>query len=183
METVFEKYGYRNNSGGGGLHLSGTDPQEVGTELERIRTLHDGKLYPSDVIEGAKPKSSPLHPIFEWNDTEASRRYRMYQARCLIKTVVVTFKSEEKASKPKPVFVNVISKEEVKSSDPVERAEILSDQHYTTRTNAMKTPMFRDHMVRNALSELRSWKRRYEDFNEFSLIFSAIEATEVKLKR
>ena len=182
METVFEKYGYRNNAGGGGLHLSGTDPQEVGTELERIRTLHDGKLYPSDVIEGAKPKSSPLHPIFEWNDTEASRRYRMYQARCLIKTVVVTFKSEEKASKPKPVFVNVISKEE-SLSDTTSKAEIFSDQHYTTRKNAMETPAYRDHMIRSALSELQSWKRRYEDFNEFSSIFSAIEATEAKLKR
>lgn len=48
---------------------------------------HDGRLMPADVVEAARDTDSPLHSSFEWDDTEAAQKYRLNQARSLIRTV------------------------------------------------------------------------------------------------
>lgn len=56
---------------------------------ESIRSLlvslaDAGRLTPDEVLKRAKSKDSPLHDLFEWNDSEAARKYRLNQARDLI---------------------------------------------------------------------------------------------------
>jgi hypothetical protein len=46
-----------------------------------------GLLQPFDVVEAARDPGSPLHDSFEWNDSVAAERYRLEQARRLIRTV------------------------------------------------------------------------------------------------
>lgn len=55
---------------------------EVLKELER-----DGRLFPADVVERARDEDSPLHSHFEWDNNEAADKYRLHQARALIRTV------------------------------------------------------------------------------------------------
>jgi len=45
----------------------------------------DKKLSPKKVVNAARPKSSPIHDFFVWDNTEAGEKYREYQARALIK--------------------------------------------------------------------------------------------------
>jgi hypothetical protein len=47
-------------------------------------------LLPERVVEFATPKNSPLHSYFEWDQREAAHKYRIDQARSLIRTVMVT---------------------------------------------------------------------------------------------
>lgn len=54
-------------------------------ELER----DNGRLVPADVVEAARDPESPLHHHFEWDDSEAAQRYRITQARTLIRSVLV----------------------------------------------------------------------------------------------
>jgi len=55
---------------------------------EKLRELEkDGRLLPADVLEEARNPDSPLHGHFEWDDTEAAAKYRLSQARALIRTV------------------------------------------------------------------------------------------------
>ena len=61
----------------------------VGRELERIRQEHGGRLRPEHVIEEAQDENHPLHPCFEWDDSEAARLYRLEQASYLIRSVDV----------------------------------------------------------------------------------------------
>ena len=49
----------------------------------------DGTLTPTRVVEAAKPKSSPMHDSFEWDDSIAGQKFREEQARTLIRTVWV----------------------------------------------------------------------------------------------
>lgn len=49
----------------------------------------DGRLTPDDVVEEASSPKSPLHQFFEWDNTVAAYKYRLEQARELIKTVTV----------------------------------------------------------------------------------------------
>jgi len=62
----------------------------VAARLEKIRLNHDGVLTPDDVVKDARRDSSPLHDQFEWDDTVAAGKYRIEQARELIRTVVFT---------------------------------------------------------------------------------------------
>lgn len=61
------------------------------TVLETLRSLErsDGRLLPATVVEAAKDPSSPLHSHFEWDDTAAAAKYRIDQARALIRSVKI----------------------------------------------------------------------------------------------
>jgi hypothetical protein len=90
-----EKYVYRDGS-------RYTVPAEVvGAELERIRS--DGELTASAVVEAAKPKGSPLHPLIEHSNKKAADAYRLIQARRLIRSVEIIRDDGERA----PMFVHV----------------------------------------------------------------------------
>lgn len=59
---------------------------DVVTALSRLYETA-GYLTASAVVEAARDPSSPLHGEFEWDDSEAAVRYRLYQARTLIRRV------------------------------------------------------------------------------------------------
>jgi hypothetical protein len=48
----------------------------------------DGCLRPTAVVSYARPKRSPLHDEFEWNDKVAGEQFRLQQARRLIRVTV-----------------------------------------------------------------------------------------------
>jgi hypothetical protein len=52
--------------------------------LEALRDA-DGLLHIGSILEAAADPASPLHDHFEWDDTEAAHRYRLGQARQLIR--------------------------------------------------------------------------------------------------
>ena len=77
----------------------------AGQELDRLHTLH-GELKPDDVVHAAQDPESPLHAVFDWEDTRAAHKWRVHQARNLIRSVTVTIeKSPTKA--PIRAFVHV----------------------------------------------------------------------------
>lgn len=61
--------------------------EEVGRIFEEIEK-RDGAITPEAVVEEARPEDSPLHDDFEWNDTEAARKFRIDQARKMISLVI-----------------------------------------------------------------------------------------------
>lgn len=56
---------------------------------ERLKELErdNGRLAPADVVDAARDPASPLHSHFTWDDSEAAEKYRLMQARTLIRTV------------------------------------------------------------------------------------------------
>ena len=62
--------------------------QKVVRELLRLEQ-DNGHLDPNDVIEAAKSPGSPLHSYFEWDDSTAAAKYRLDQARALIRSVKI----------------------------------------------------------------------------------------------
>jgi len=66
----------------------------------------DGGLTASGVLAEAKRKGSPLHGLFDWDDTTAAHEYRLIQARQVIK------RANCKIEKPEDKLVNVPSIEQ-----------------------------------------------------------------------
>ena len=48
-----------------------------------------GEVRPSALVEAARPKSSPAHNAFEWDDSKAGEEYRLIQARTWIRNVQI----------------------------------------------------------------------------------------------
>ena len=66
--------------------------------LEELQRLEQrvGYLEPQVVLKEASDPSSPLHDSFDWDDTTAARKYRLWQARQLIANVKVEFVGEDR---------------------------------------------------------------------------------------
>lgn len=92
-----KKYKFRD----GTLNKTGVSAKTVYTELEKVRKKN--KLTPKAVVEEARPVDAPLHPVFEWKDSIAGEKWREYQARNLIRSVVII----EQDAEPTPAFIHI----------------------------------------------------------------------------
>ncbi len=96
--------------------------QAFGEALESLAKEKGGKFVPKDVVELARRKASPLHDYFDWEDKTAAAKWRVEQARHLVRVlkvkvdrdgderlerafICVDVEAEEHA--PKKVFVQV----------------------------------------------------------------------------
>lgn len=70
--------------------------EAIRSRLEQIAEDNGGRITPDAVVRDAEDASSPLHNQFEWDDTEAAKKWRLEQARQLIRSVKVDIQTEEK---------------------------------------------------------------------------------------
>lgn len=139
------------------------DPQQVGEALEALRVKH-GVLLAADVVKAARPKSSPMHEAFEWDDKAAADHYRLHQAGRLIRAVVVIRDESAEEEQPVRAFVSVTPAHEDRPS-------------YTSIGAAMEDPGLRAQVLEAAWRELQAWRKKYDDMKELAAIFAAIDAT------
>lgn len=72
----------------GGFNVPEAKVQVYGKALKRLHDKNEG-LTPELVVEAAKSPKHPLHGYFEWNNSAAARKYRLTQARHLIKVLEI----------------------------------------------------------------------------------------------
>lgn len=68
------------------------DAEKCYNEIQEIGDNYSAE----DVVEKAKDESTELHKCFEWDDAEASRKYRIIQARHICGNLVLTVVESEK---------------------------------------------------------------------------------------
>lgn len=133
--------------------------KRIKLELNRIATQHHGILHPRDVVAAARPKTSPLHACFEWNNGKAAQQYRIWQARQLIRVVVEV---RDETQKPTNVWVS-LSKDRSKGKG------------YRLVTDVMSDEDLRAQMLEDALKELNFFRRKYQAIKELAGVFEAID--------
>jgi hypothetical protein len=77
---------------------------DIAKELNRLAKKHRGNLTPEVVLEAAKDPASPLHSRFEWDDDVAAHKWRLEQARVLLRQTVFLVQIGETII-PLPSFV------------------------------------------------------------------------------
>lgn len=144
------------------------DPQVAGNRLERIRAKNGGRLTAKMIVEDARPRRSPLHPAFEWNDIEAAQKYREQQAREMVRSIVivVSAETEEEAAKSIRAYVSV-------------RPQGEHTRSYVSIGDAFSDDHLRKQVLVRALKDLREWQRRYRDIKEFERLFLEIDSIEL----
>lgn len=73
------------------------NPLSAYEELKRLQDIH-GTLSAEIVLNAARPKKSILHPIFEWDESKAAEKYRLYQARLLLNNIKIRIVSDGEAN-------------------------------------------------------------------------------------
>jgi hypothetical protein len=58
--------------------------QIYGNYLEKLADQCGGYLTPEEILSFARKKRNPLHDFFDWDDSSASEKWRLHQARNLL---------------------------------------------------------------------------------------------------
>lgn len=129
------------------------DAQKVADEIG------NDKITPQEMIEKARNEQSELHKCFEWNDTVAAEKYRLQQARNVLSMLVFKPKTEEE----QPVRIFSLTTEK-STYQPTKQFLVQADEYQD--------------LLKRALAELETFKRKYRTINELEGLFEAIDAIE-----
>lgn len=154
-------YGWRSGSR---INL---DPQAAGEAIERLTKRHNGVLEASDIVEAARPETSPLHDHFQWDDAAAAELYREDQARELVRSLTIDVSRSNLEARPIRAFVNV---------------ETGGERGYVPTVTAMSSAELRLQVLARAWDELEAWRARHAELTEMARIFSAIDETRPAIK-
>ena len=121
---------------------------------EELQTLD--KITPKNVVDLARNPTSKLHHDFEWDNEIAGEKYRLSQAREMIRLLV--FEPIKETHEPIRVYQITIEETVYK---PVEMILKNEDEY--------------QNLLKRALAELESFKKRYSTLVELEEIFRAIE--------
>lgn len=149
-------------------HISDEDAQIIGPEIERLRDL--GNSSAPSIVREAEVPASPLHSYFEWDDTEAGRRYREHQARILARSIVITVidqKGEELESASAFVAVSAKTMRREYVADGKTPPPALNGyKQYVPVMVARKSPNMTGEVLAEARREFLGRARKYEGYRE-----------------
>lgn len=131
------------------------DPEACYREIHEI----GDEISPEQIVEKAKDDSTELHKCFEWNNDAAAEKYRIVQARQIMRQLVVVKPQEE--NKPSPTPVRVFMMTDYQSSyKPLELILSKPDEHAA--------------LLHRAFAELTAFKNKYHMLSELSDVFDII---------
>ena len=128
-----------------------------------IRNLadDDGLIKPERVVEAARPKTSPIHDQFEWDNSAAAEKYRLLQASELIRVSVEII---DCGGNRDPVMVRAFT------SLTTERGV---SGGYRATVQVLSNKQMREQMLADAIAELQAFERRYAILKELAEVFAA----------
>jgi hypothetical protein len=136
--------------------LTEADAKVIGPEIEKL-----GAPTAEEVVDAARSTASPLHPYFEWNDTVAAVKYRLEQAREIIRAIVIRTDEEEEMR----AFLPVQTQKPGGEDEPLKR--------YTPVQVIREKPDMAAQVLEDALAQLRGWQRRYSVYRSQFPTFEA----------
>lgn len=134
------------------------DAQQAGPVLEKLAERAQGQLTTGAVVEAAKPKRSPLHGGFEWDDSLAAAEHRSYQARKMVNSLRIVIVGEE-AQEPQRLFLNV---------------RYSGGHAYSTVDHILSDEELYQSVLDDAVGALKAWQKRYKEIKELRKVHEAI---------
>ena len=98
--------------------------------VDEIESLEDA-VTPQSIVVKAEGNKTELHKCFEWNDGVASEKYRLDQARFIIRMLIIVPDEEEESAVPQEIcraYESVTDVEEGRVYKPI--AAILSNKDW-----------------------------------------------------
>lgn len=143
-----------------GGHLNDEDAERIGTFLEE--KFGDAPRTAADVVAAARPKRSPIHDDFEWDDSIAANKHREDQARLMLRSIQV-------------ILVNGVEREPTRAFHNVALVEDDGVRNaYVPAVIVWERPELGAQVKAGAKRELALWARRYKDYTELSSLVEKV---------
>ena len=139
-----------------GARLSVQDAQIYGEHIDNL-TQKTGYVTPLVILKDAKDKKSPLHVFFDWDDTEAAHKWRIEQAKYLLRHITVEIINDGETQTIRHFHSVVV---QGKIDEPPCNVYVTTDTILTDKDK-------RAQVVAHALRELKGWMQRYEQYYQF----------------
>ena len=153
--------------------------ETVGNVLEDIEK-RDGVVTSESFLDYSRPEDSVTHELFEWDDSIAAEKYRKRQATQIINQLEVHIVCEERPGEEssmeiEPLVVTTNAYMNVVRKAPTEQAVFVN------AVAAYNDGKLWKQVMRNAVSEMKAFHRKYSRYKEFAKICEAITETEKEL--
>jgi hypothetical protein len=127
-----------------------------------------GSLTADSVVSAARDKGSPLHDCFTWDNGKAAEKWRLHEARNLIRVY-----SARELEKDEPdadnVFVSL-------------RADRGSHGGYRTLSKVLSDDELREQLLADAFDDMRYFKMKYKKLSELQSVFAAMDSAQRRTK-
>ena len=137
---------------------------DCGKYFEEIQDKF-GEINPEYLVDKAKDESNLLHECFEWNDTIAAGKYRVIQAKDLIRTLVKVDKIGDEEKETRAVVSVAFSEGE--------------QRKYYMSTVVMQNECARKNLLRDAYNDCRIFAEKYSTLTELESVLKAINSLEI----
>lgn len=135
-------------------------------ELERIRTENGGDLELATLVAESKPKDAPLHGEFDWHGPTAANKWRLQQARYVVRSIEVIPDESDNAVR-KYQSVRLVEQE---NQHPAKAKQV-----FRSVEEVLADPDTRDELLAQAIRDALSYKRRYNGLQELAKVFAAFD--------
>jgi hypothetical protein len=142
------------------------DSKIIARELKAIQK-EQSVITPKAVVIAAENPKSPLNKYFEWNDSAAAERYREWQARQLIASVFIV-DSDNENSQPVRAFVAIQPEDD--------NDDFIADRGYVSTPSIAGKQNYESQVLEYAKQQLKGWRKRFGNFQEFFEVVEAIDS-------
>ncbi len=137
-------------------------PEDVGKELKKIHAK-SGVITAEAIVSAATRTTSPLHEHFQWDNDIAANKYRLEQARHLIRCIRVTMEqSDDLPAKLVRVYINP-----------------LNEGTYHTIVDVMSNDDLRNSALKKVLWEIKAMAAKNQEYED---LFGVLVEAEGKVQ-
>ena len=113
-----------------------------------------GTLQAEEMIKFAKDKNTALHQAFEWDNTKAGHKHRLWQARQLIVTFTIEIEGE---NDPVQEYVSLTTDRKKKGGG------------YRKIVKVLKVKSQLEQLLEDALNDIEVFERKYKQFKGLAI--------------
>lgn len=135
------------------------DAQKCYEEIQKIGE----EVKPEQVLDKAKDKKSELHKCFDWNDSSAAEKYRLYQARMVINHLIVIKRDVDDKEKEPVQFRVMLKNDRTHGSGYKQTIVMVKDEDEYRK------------LLDQAYLELHAFKQKYSCLSELAEILALID--------
>jgi hypothetical protein len=151
-------------------------PKTISEELSEIQSMNDGLIDPVKVVDYARNPDTSLHKKFQWDDTVAAEKYRIYQARQIIRLELVVINQDIQG---KAYILADVTEEKgkiVRAFVSLEDDRQSEDSRgYRSVMDVLSSEDLRAKMLEQAKNDMNIFRRKYAVLNELAKVFEAMD--------
>lgn len=141
-----------------GAYKFKADAQKCADEIMKICEELESAT-PQQILEKARDSNTELHKCFTWDDTEAAEKWRITEARSVVRNLKIVEVKPDK--EPEPTTIRVFYKTDNESG-------------YKPTKLILKKPDEYKALVERCRSELLAVKQKFQNISEFDEIWEMI---------